>query len=159
MLIAVISDTHRVSNYIDIARELIKEADMLIHLGDNADDIIPLKEEFEGKVYVVKGNCDFGNKYPKEEVIEALDKKIFITHGDMYDVKRGIQKLYYRAKELEADIALFGHTHMESIINEDNILFMNPGSISFPKGKGRYIGYIKIEEGKKPDILLKEIKK
>lgn len=159
MLIAVISDTHRNSNYIDIARKYIKDVDILIHLGDNADDILSLKEKFKGKVYVVKGNCDFGNKYPKEELIEALDKKIFITHGDMYDVKCGIQKLYYKAKELEADIALFGHTHMEIITEEDNVLFMNPGSISFPKGKGRYIGYIKIEEGSKPDIHLKEIKK
>ena len=39
MLIAVISDTHRVAKYINIAKEYIKSADVLIHLGDNSEDI------------------------------------------------------------------------------------------------------------------------
>ncbi|MGG7178800.1 metallophosphoesterase [Clostridium paraputrificum] len=158
MLVAVISDTHRMPKYIDIAKEYIKEADVLIHLGDNSEDIEELTREFNGQVYGVRGNCDFSNKYPKEQLINISGKRIFITHGDLYGVKYGMTNIYYKAKEVEADIVLFGHTHEQMIEEEGNIIFMNPGSISLPRLKGRYIGYIKLEENKKPDIYLKEVK-
>ena len=158
MLIAVVSDTHKVSNYIQIAKEHIKEADILIHLGDNAEDVKELTEGFIGKVYAVKGNCDLSHKYPEEQIIEIDDKRIFITHGDLYNVKLNMHRLYYKAKEVDADIALFGHTHKELLLEEEGIFFMNPGSISFPRNRGRYIGYIRIEADKKPNIYLKEIK-
>lgn len=158
MLIAVVSDTHRISKYINIAKNYIKEVDVLIHLGDNSEDIEELTKEFKGKVYGVRGNCDFTNKYPKENLIELEDKKIFLTHGDLYGVKYGMNNIYYKAKEVNADIVLFGHTHEQLLIEEDDIIFMNPGSISLPRLRGRYIGYIELEDGKIKDIYLKEVK-
>ena len=137
MLIAVISDTHRVAKYINIAKEYIKSADVLIHLGDNSEDI---EELTKGCIIVLEG------------------KKIFITHGDLYGVKYSLTNLYYRAKEVEADIVLFGHTHEQIILNEDGIIFMNPGSISLPKLRGRHIGYIDMNNGKIKDVRLKEVK-
>ena len=57
MLIAVISDTHKNSRSIDIAKKHIKEtnAEIIIHLGDCIEDVEPLKEEFNGEVYAVEG--------------------------------------------------------------------------------------------------------
>lgn len=158
MLIAVVSDTHGVSKYISIAREYIKKADVLMHLGDNTNDIAELTRDFKGKVYAVRGNCDFSKEYPKEQMIRLCDKNIFITHGDLYGVKYGMNNIYYRAKEVGADIVLFGHTHEHCLISEDGITFMNPGSISLPRSMGRYIGFIKLEQDIKPDIYLKEVK-
>ena len=74
MRIAVISDTHRANKYINIAKDLIKDADILIHLGDNTDDVELLSNGFKGKVYAVAGNCDFSAKYPKEEIIEEIGR-------------------------------------------------------------------------------------
>lgn len=158
MIIAVVSDTHRMPRYIELAREEIKEADVLIHLGDNTEDIENLTREFSGEVYGVKGNCDFTNNYPKEQVLELFGNRIFITHGDLYGVKYDMRNIFYKAKELEVDIALFGHTHQHIIFEEEGIQFMNPGSISLPKSKGRHIGFIELEEGKKAKIYLKELK-
>lgn len=158
MLVAVISDTHRIKKYINVAKEYIKSADVLIHLGDNTEDIEELTIGFKGKIYGVRGNCDFTNKYPKENIIELQGKRIFITHGDLYGVKYGLNNLYYRAKEVEADIVLFGHTHEQLILNEDGIIFMNPGSISLPRLRGRHIGYIELENGNVKDVILKEVK-
>lgn len=158
MKIAVISDTHRDSRYIDIAKNIIKDTDMLIHLGDNIDDAEELSKGYKGKVYIVKGNCDYTNSYPSEQIIEVEGKRIFFTHGHNYGVKMSLNNIFYKAKEVEADIALFGHTHVAIIEKEDGIIFMNPGSISLPRIKGRYIGFINIEEGKDMDIYLKEIK-
>ena len=159
MLIAVISDTHRMSRYIEIAKGYIKDADILVHLGDNTEDINELIQDFKGITYGVRGNCDFSRKYPKEQLLDIEEKKIFITHGDLYGVKYGIQNIFYRAKELQSDIVLFGHTHQQLIMEEEGILFMNPGSISLPRSNYRSIGFIKLEKDTEPEIYMKEIKK
>ncbi|MCI1478957.1 MAG: metallophosphoesterase [Clostridium beijerinckii] len=158
MLIAVVSDTHRMTKYINLAKRLIKDADILIHLGDNIDDAELLENTFKGKVYAVAGNCDYSTKYPKESVIEVNGKKIFFTHGDLYGVKSSMNNIYYRGRELNADIVLFGHTHQQLVEKEDDMILMNPGSISLPKFKGRYIGFINIDNNGEVDAYLKEIR-
>lgn len=49
MRIAVISDTHRADKYIKLAKSLIKDADILIHLGDNIEDVDKLANGFKGR--------------------------------------------------------------------------------------------------------------
>ena len=158
MLIAVISDTHRASKYVKLAKELIKDADILIHLGDNIEDVEELEQGFKGEVYAVAGNCDYSTKYPKENIIEVNGKKIFFTHGDLYGVKRSVNSIYYRGRELEVDIVLFGHTHEQIIEKENGIILMNPGSISLPRLKGRYVGFIDINDNGNINTYLKEIR-
>lgn len=158
MLIAVISDTHRMSKYINSAKELIKNADILLHLGDNVEDVDLLEQGFKGEVYAVAGNCDYSKKYPKETIIEVNGRKIFFTHGDLYGVKSSINNIYYKGKELEADIVLFGHTHQHLIEEESGLILMNPGSVSLPKSKGRCVGFINIDDAGKIDTYLREIR-
>lgn len=157
MIIAVISDTHRMAKYIELGRKYIKEADVLIHLGDNSEDIKELVRDFKGDVYGVRGNCDYSNAYPTEQILDIMGEKIFLTHGHLYGVKNNLSNIYCRAKELNAGIVLFGHTHEGLLKDEDGIVFMNPGSISLPRLRGRYIGFIELEEEKKPHIYLKEV--
>jgi putative phosphoesterase len=158
MLIAVISDTHRIIKYINSAKELIKGADILIHLGDNVEDVEILEQGFKGEVYAVAGNCDYSRKYPKETIIEVNGRKIFFTHGDLYGVKSSINNIYYRGKELVVDIVLFGHTHQQIIEKESGLILMNPGSVSLPKSKGRCVGFIDINDTGKIDAYLREIR-
>lgn len=158
MLIAVVSDTHRGMKYIKLAKDIIKKADILIHLGDNIEDAEVLKQSFDGEVYVVAGNCDYSVKYPKERIIEVNGRKIFFTHGDLYGVKSSINNIYYRGRELQADIVLFGHTHEQLIEKEDGITLMNPGSLSLPRFRGRYVGFIDISDDGDIDTYFKEIR-
>ncbi|WP_238919051.1 metallophosphoesterase [Clostridium sp. YIM B02555] len=157
MLIGVVSDTHRMLKYVNLAKEITKNADILIHLGDNIEDVEVLERGFNGKVYAVAGNCDYSSKYPKEGVIEVYGKKIFFTHGDLYGVKRTINNIYYKGKELGVDIVLFGHTHEQMIEKDEELILMNPGSISLPRFKGRYVGFIEIDEDGNIDTYLKEV--
>lgn len=157
MLIAVVSDTHRMQRYIEAVRERIIDADVLIHLGDNVDDVEELSDGFDGVVYAVVGNCDYSNEYPIERIVELEGVKILATHGHAYNVKCGLHNLYYRAQEVGANIALFGHTHQELVIRENGITIMNPGSVSLPRGKGRYIGFIEIKVGEEPSVYLESI--
>ncbi|AOR22553.1 YfcE family phosphodiesterase [Clostridium taeniosporum] len=157
MLIAVISDTHRMKNYINIAKKNINKADMVIHLGDNIEDAEEILKDFHGEVYIVSGNCDYSDKYPKEGILNIEDTRIFFTHGDLYGVKYGLNNIYYKTKELNADIGLFGHTHISMIERYDDVILMNPGSISLPRNNGRHIGFIEVEKGIEPSVYLENI--
>lgn len=159
MLVAVISDTHNNTTAIKHVKKYIAHADILLFLGDGEEDIEAISEDFKGKIYAVRGNCDFAGKNPQEMIVEVLDKKIFICHGHRYNVKYEYNSIYYRGKELEVDIVLFGHSHLPMIEELDDILLMNPGSVSHGSGlMRRSLGYIEIEENKKPMAYIKEIK-
>lgn len=157
MLIAVISDTHQIDKYIKLGLEAAKGADILIHLGDNVDDVEYLEKNFKGEVYAVKGNCDYSTTYPNERIIEIEGKRIFFTHGHLYGVKNGINNIYYRGCELEADVVLFGHTHTAYIERTENLTLMNPGSISLPRLTKRGIGFIHIKQSGEIETYLKSI--
>lgn len=158
MKIAVISDTHRIKKYIELSKKYIDDADVLIHLGDDSEDIEELTKDFKGKVYGVRGNCDYISKYPKEQLLVIGEKKIFITHGHFYGVKNGMMNIVCKGLEVGADIILFGHTHIALIEEYKGIMLMNPGSVSLPRINNRYIGFIELEDGVKPNLYLKNIK-
>lgn len=157
MLIAVISDTHQIGKYIKLGLEAAKDADILIHLGDNVDDVEYLEKNFDGEVYAVKGNCDYSATYPNERILELNGKRIFFTHGHLYGVKNGLNNIYYRGRELEADVVLFGHTHTAYIEKNDSLTLMNPGSISLPRLTQRGIGFIEIKEDGEIETYLKPV--
>jgi uncharacterized protein len=148
MKIAVISDTHRDKYSLNQVAKSIQDTDMAIHLGDNVEDVEFIESNYKGKIVSVRGNCDFSSFTPVERFEEVGGKKMFITHGHKYDVKYSLLKLKYRAKELGADIVLFGHTHIAAEIYEDGIWFVNPGSAALPKDSLKSIAVIEISENK-----------
>lgn len=148
MKIAVISDTHKHRYSLNQVTKLIQDTDMAIHLGDNVEDLQVIKDNYKGKIIGVRGNCDFTSFTPAERFEEVEGKKILITHGHKYDVKYSLLKLKYRAKELGADIVLFGHTHICAEIYEEGIWFINPGSAALPKDSCKSIAVIEIIDNK-----------
>lgn len=130
----VVSDSH--GNYGKLQRAIERELpfDVLIHCGDvEGYPELATGENPPYEVRVVKGNCDFGNRFPKEIECKVGLFNILITHGDRYNVKNEMElsTLKKAAKERLADIVLFGHTHCAEIVKdeENNILLLNPGSI------------------------------
>ena len=69
-------------------------------------------------------------------------------------MKYGLNNIYYKTREVGADVGLFGHTHQELIIRENGILLMNPGSPSLPRGRGRSIGFMTINDEKEIEARL-----
>lgn len=148
MKVVVISDTHGyVESCINALRK-IKDIDLILHLGDYSKDVISIKKEINIDIVNVRGNCDIhDNETLDDRLIEIKGIKIFLTHGDLYRVKHGLNDIYYKAKELGAEVALFGHSHMATIIKHDGILFLNPGSPALPKGGTKSsIGLLYIDE-------------
>lgn len=148
MLIAVISDTHHSkSSILKIKNEIKKRnVDVIIHLGDNADDANEIKDGLNCECYVVSGNCDLCD-FPDELLISLENKKIFMTHGHKYGVKFSLSNIFYRGRELDADIVLFGHTHVKLNFKEEGMWVINPGSPSLPKDGIASIAFIEIKNG------------
>ena len=149
MKIFVVSDTH------GSTREFIEKAismgkpDFIIHLGDYVEDADKIEEAIGIKTVVVKGNGDyFHSEYDEDDILDIGDKKIFITHGHKYNVRYSVDNLFYKAKEVDADLVLFGHTHVPVFFEEHGIFIMNPGSASMPRGFNRKktFGIIEIKE-------------
>ncbi len=154
MHIGVISDTHRIISSIERLEKEIKGLDVLIHLGDNVDDISIIQKYYKGEIINVKGNCDFSTNTPNDLVKEICGKKIFLTHGHRYSVKENLSKLRYKALETGSSIVLYGHTHVAKIDYEEGIWYINPGSASLPRDGDRSYAIISIEkECIEPNII------
>jgi putative phosphoesterase len=151
MKILVVSDTHGDTKK---AEEVIRKnrgAAMVIHLGDYFRDAEKLSGMFpEVSFEYISGNSDFMmNGVPAEKLIEVGGKRIFITHGHRYSVKWGYERLFRKVEEQQADILLFGHTHIPEIIEENGYIILNPGSTSEPRGdSNESYGVIEISESK-----------
>ena len=159
MLIAVISDSHGNKDSINKIKKKISNADVLLFLGDGENDLAEITNDFTGEVFAVRGNCDITGKYPEEQILEIQGKKIFICHGHRYNVKYGYNSIYYRGKEIGADIVLFGHSHIPIIEEYDGIVLMNPGSISHGMGRlNKTLGSIDLIDDKAPIMYIKELK-
>ncbi len=155
MKIGIVSDSHGRKADLLKAVKKMGNIDLVFHLGDFVSDAQYIKEVYSGKVYTIIGNCDriFGHRPSGDEitaelVVDIQGKRFFATHGHRYRVKEGLTSLYYRGKELDADIVLYGHTHQPRIIREEGMIFVNPGSTGNPRGLFKpSFGIIEIAEG------------
>ncbi|WP_290459838.1 metallophosphoesterase [Romboutsia ilealis] len=132
MKIGILSDTHMIKECIDKAIPYLKNCGLIIHAGDNFSDSKYIHNITKVGVMAVKGNCDFDN-VEDELIFDIEDKVIFLCHGDKYNVKYGLNEIEIKAKSINADIVIFGHTHIPLKFEKDNILYLNPGSISLPR--------------------------
>lgn len=148
MLVAVVSDTHRDTYSINSVLKKIEKADILIHLGDNVRDAQELSERFKGKTIYVKGNCDFSPSVASEIIEEIEGKRFLITHGHNFGVKQSLSRLKQRAEGEDVHVALYGHTHISSVIFEKGIWYINPGSSWEGRDGAESIAMIEILEGK-----------
>lgn len=134
-LYLIISDTH---GDIYTAKKVIArypQIDGLIHLGDYYKDANIIKSQYPDlNVMMVPGNCDFVYDIPSESVLEIEGKRILLTHGHLYNVKSGIERLERKAIKEDINLVLFGHTHCPLQESRSNITFVNPGSIGNPRG-------------------------
>ncbi len=137
MDIAVFSDSHgkvlRMKDAIYASR-----ADFIIFLGDGLSDIEAIeKSDEKRRIYTyVRGNCDFySSVVPSVKEFELEGVKFLITHGHTMNVKNGTELLEKYARSRNADIVLYGHTHvadnryLSGKDGEKPLYVFNPGSI------------------------------
>lgn len=135
MRILVVSDTHKDSYALRKAILSQPTAEVVIHLGDGADEAADMKLNFPEKMFLqVRGNCDWGSTLPTYGDATLEGKHIFYTHGHNYNAKYGMYEICCAARDHKADILLFGHTHQAITDYEDGLYIMNPGSLNGSQG-------------------------
>ena len=117
--------------------------DQVIHLGDLQSDAAELTYVYPKlPICMVPGNCDGWTMDPLKKQITLAGKRILLSHGHLWGVKKGYEAAVADARAVGADILLFGHTHRALCQQlEDGLWMMNPGA-----SRSSY-GLIRIEQG------------
>jgi len=154
MKVAVLGDSHLRESVLEDLLEELNQADFLIHTGDLYNDFEYLMKHLEIQGIGVRGNCDV--KGEAELLVELAGKRIFVCHGHRYGVKGNLNQLFYRGKELEADVVIFGHSHIPFCAREENLLLLNPGSVAYPRG-GSKPSYAMLYLEEEPRVEFRQI--
>ncbi|MCH5211126.1 MAG: metallophosphoesterase [Oscillospiraceae bacterium] len=144
--ILVFSDTH---GYTDPCMSIIEKnrPSVIIHAGDCTGDAEDLSYIYPDiPIYYVKGNNDFFSSAAMRMTVIIDGVRIFITHGHEQRVKyeSDYRTLRAAAKEADASLIIFGHTHIPYTSYDYGVTMINPGSVRF---SGTY-AVVEIEKGK-----------
>lgn len=146
MRILVLSDSH--GNVENMARCVeLTEPDVILHLGDCQRDAEALHRQFPSlPMQSVPGNCDWGAVDAPEVLTEYGGVRILMMHGHTRNVKASALSAVYAAREMGAQVLLFGHTHRPLVDYDGSLWVMNPGSVG--RGFPCTYGIVTITGGK-----------
>lgn len=145
MKVLIVSDSHKRNENIEKVLEKVKPIDLMIHCGDaeGAEDYIEAIAECP--LIIVAGNNDFFSGLDREIIFNIDKYKVLLTHGHYYYVSMGVERLVDEAKSRGVDIVMYGHTHKPLLDIRDDIVVLNPGSISYPRQDGKIPTYMIME--------------
>lgn len=134
MRLLVVSDSHgRSGNLFEIIERHIKDANMIICLGDcnDGDDFENAELFFGDKIRIkrVAGNTDWYSTKPTVDFVNAGGKRVMFCHGHTFHVKMGTYDIMSEASRQKTDIVLFGHTHTPYRDYVDGVHYLNPGAV------------------------------
>ncbi len=159
----IASDIHGSSFYCEQLMKRCEEEqpDKLILLGDllyhgprnalpdlyDTEKVLTLLNGIAEKILCVRGNCDSEVdqvvlNFPlmaDYAIVACGEKNIFVTHGHIFNES-------HLPPMSRGDILLHGHTHVSDFVRHQDYTYMNPGSVSIPKG-GTPHGYMTLEDG------------
>lgn len=131
MRLIVLSDSHFATHKV---REIVAAhkdtAHLFIHLGDGIGDLQEARRLWPQLSFVcVRGNNDPKGQEPRTLVMHQGGYRLLLTHGDLFGVKYSMDGLESAARAEEAEIALYGHTHVAAIQRRRGLYLINPGSV------------------------------
>ncbi len=151
MKFLIASDIHGSAYYTEKFLDIYKaeKAERLIILGDilyhgprndlpyghNPKEVARLLNEKKDEIICVRGNCEaevdqLMLEFPvlADYAILFLEgKEVFLTHGHHHNPDNP-------PPFPKGSILINGHTHVSAIEEKENFLYLNPGSVSLPKG-------------------------
>jgi len=133
--IVVVSDTHGQSDSLCRVLEQQPHARHIVFLGDCLRDTELAMAMFDDRHwYRVRGNNDWWSEsgnVPDDDLLCVDGCRLFLTHGHAYSVKWGIERAVTAAQARQAQVLLFGHTHVPLVDYQDGIHVLNPGSLGY----------------------------
>ncbi|MCL6611714.1 MAG: phosphodiesterase [Peptococcaceae bacterium] len=152
--VAVVSDTHGdAACWAAMAGGALMEADMVVHAGDilyhgprnpvvsgyDPGRLAEMLNGFAKPILFARGNCDSDVDqlvldWPVQSpylFAQVGPGRILACHGE----NLGREEMINLARRYKADIFIFGHTHRPFLERVENVILLNPGSPSLPKGE------------------------
>lgn len=142
MKVLIVSDTHRRNEHYIKVLERVSPVDMVIHCGDIEGSEYLIAESAGCPVQMVVGNNDFFSDLPREKEFHIGKYKVWLTHGHNYYVSMSNENLKHEARMRGVDVVMYGHTHRPVVDIEDDIIAVNPGSLTYPRQDNRKPSYI-----------------
>ena len=110
-----------------------EEPNLIIHLGDYAKDCDAIEKNFPDiPLRRIRGNGDFTSTAPVDDIFILENRVFFATHGHTHSVKSGLSRLINHTKSVNAEVVLFGHTHLPHCDVSENFATINPGCVHPP---------------------------
>ena len=135
--ILVLSDTHyRKDRTDDEIIALLEGYDHIIHAGDFINENILDELEVTGRFTGVSGNNDpwsIHQRLGTRKILEIERSRIGICHGDGFWMN-AFENAKRKFTADEVDIVIFGHSHYPVVKKENGVIYINPGSVSLPRG-------------------------
>ena len=129
--IGILSDNH--GDWLPHIAKALSEVDAIIHAGDIGPYHIISAMEAIAPTTAVLGNTD-GDMPINERATTTLGgKKFFVQH--IVEPHRLEAPLRKRLNHAKPDVVVFGHTHKPFCETVGGILFLNPGSVTRPRGQ------------------------
>ena len=157
----VVSDLHGSAYYCRKALEAFdaEGADRILFLGDilyhgprndlpleyAPKQVIEMLNERKHCIFSIRGNCEaevdqMVLKFPvmaDYAVIDLGKRLMYASHGHIHNKNNPLPLQ-------KGDVFISGHTHIPMCVEEEDIYYMNPGSVAIPK-EGSHHGYMIIE--------------
>lgn len=132
------SDSHGSVKFVDQLIEWFNkhEVDKIIHLGDDWEDVIEYTEVI--KVPGIFSELYKDPKIPNRLIFELEGWNVLLTHtreANENDLSTDL-KPEEVIKNKEANVILYGHTHVPIIERKDGIIYINPGHLKPLDKKG-----------------------
>jgi putative phosphoesterase len=125
-LVGIISDTH--GHLSQSVQHAFENADLIIHAGDiGQQDVLNALEKIAPTI-AVRGNMDNGpwiDRLPQTKIIEIGKILLYVLHD--------VHRLDFEPNTVGFKAVISGHTHQPGAHTKNGILFLNPGSASYPK--------------------------
>jgi putative phosphoesterase len=124
--VGLISDTH--GKLRPQVLELFEQVDLILHAGDIGDAGIIIELETLAPVHAVHGNTDdyeLSNRYGETVDVTVENVRIVVLHG--HRLGSPTPGLLRRAHP-DADVIVYGHTHVPLVDRSARPLLINPGA-------------------------------
>ncbi|MFI3238061.1 MAG: YfcE family phosphodiesterase [Lachnospiraceae bacterium] len=150
MKVLIISDTHGKHDNFKKVIEKEKPIDMMIHCGDTEGGEYLMSTLADCHCEIILGNNDYFSGLPRDRFFQLAGKSVWLTHGHDYYVGMNLAMIQDEAMSRGADVVMFGHSH-KPVLLEDQIVLVNPGSLSYPRQANKKPSYLILEIDEKND--------
>jgi len=156
----VLSDTHgnvsALKSVLNWAKDRVPPNDTIsaaVFLGDGVSDLRRATDatDFFCEWKIIGGNNDYGHLLPEADVYDFADHRFYMCHGHRHSLHGGYNTLITAAANSQANVVLFGHTHVPCHKKVNGIHLINPGSVGQPRSLiGATFAVIECPEGEQP---------